>query len=79
MYQMMCTEYTKHIEAAKTKYFRKKVEDASQDQLFKFVDKFLNVKKASILPNHELSKELAERFSKHFKMKIASIQRELHI
>ena len=54
--QMTCTEYTKHIEAAKTEYFRKKVEDASHDQLFKFVDKFLNVKKAPILPKHESSK-----------------------
>ena len=39
MYQMVCTEYTKHIEAAKTKYFRKRVEDTSHDQLFKFVEK----------------------------------------
>ena len=77
MYQMICTEYTKHIEAAKTEYFRKKVEDASHDQLFKFVDKFLNVKKAPILPKHESSKELAERFSEHFQMKIAGIRREL--
>ena len=38
MYQMICKEYTKHIEAAKTEHFRKKVQD---DQLFKFVDKFL--------------------------------------
>ena len=45
------------IEAAKTEYFRKKVEDASHDQLFKFVDKFLNVKKAPILPKHESSKD----------------------
>ena len=77
MYQMICTEYTKHIEAAKTEYFRKKVEDASHDQLFKFVDKFLNVKKAPILPKHESSKELAERFSEHFQMKITGIRREL--
>ena len=77
MYQMICTEYTKRIEAAKTEYFRKKVEDASRDQLFKFVDKFLNVKKAPILPKHESSKELAERFSEHFQMKIAGIRREL--
>ena len=77
MYQMICTEYTKHIVAAKTEYFRKKVEDASHDQLFKFVGKFLNVKKAPILPKHESSKELAERFSEHFQMKIAGIRREL--
>ena len=69
--------YTKHIEAAKTEYFRKKVKDASHDQLFKFVYKFLNVKKAPILPKHESSKELAERFSEHFQMKIAGIRREL--
>ena len=78
MYQMICTEYTKYIEAAKTEYFKKKIEDASHDQLFKFVDKFLNVKKAPILPKHESSKELAERFSVHFQMKIAGIPRELY-
>ena len=53
----------------KTEYFSKKVEDASHDQLFKFVDKFLNVKKAPILPKHESSKELAERFSENFQTK----------
>ena len=77
MHKMRCTEHTKLFEAAKTEYFRKKVEDTSHDQLFKFVDKFLNVKKAPIFPKYESSKELAERLREHFQMKIAGIQREL--
>ena len=48
------SQQSQHIEAAKTEYFRKKVEDASHDQLFKFVDKFLNVKKAPILPKTQI-------------------------
>ena len=59
MYQMVRTEYTKHIEAAKTEYFRKRVEDTSNNQLLKF----LNVKKVQILPRHESGKEPAERFT----------------
>ena len=58
MYQMICTEYTKHIEAAKTEYFRKKVEDASHDQLFKFVDKFLIVKRLQSCANTNQAKNL---------------------
>ena len=77
MYQTICSEYTKHIKAAKSDHFRKKVEDTSHDQLFKFVDKILNVKKAPVLPKHDSNKELDERFREHFKMKIASVRREL--
>ena len=77
MYKMIYTEHIKLFEAAKTEYFRKEIEDTSHDQLFKFVDKFLNVKKAPILPKYESSKEIAERLSEHFQMKIAGIRHEL--
>lgn len=70
---MICIEYIKYIEVVKIEYFRKKVEDVSYDQLFKFVDKFFNVKKVLILFKYELSKEFVERFSEYFQMKIVGI------
>ena len=74
MYQVICTKYTSHLEAAKTEYLKKKSENSSDNQLFKFVDELLNVKTVPILPKHESSKELAERFSEHFQSKIAKIR-----
>lgn len=70
---MIFIEYIKYIEVVKIEYFRKKVEDVSYDQLFKFVDKFFNVKKVLILFKYVLSKEFVERFSEYFQMKIVGI------
>ena len=79
MYQAACTRYTQLLDATKMQYFKKKVADARQNKLFKFIDKMSNVKTPPILPKHDSAKELAERFSEHFESKIINIRRELII
>ena len=36
MYQVICTKYTSHLEAAKAEHLKKKVENSNDKQLFKF-------------------------------------------
>lgn len=77
MYQEICTKYSQLLEATKVNYFKQKVTGSNQKQLFKFVDEMLNVKMTPLLPKHESTKELAERFSEHFESKIVNLRREL--
>ena len=67
------------IKKAKTDYHSRQVEDCGKDtkQLFKVVNKLLNRKQSSPLPDHRCDKDLANQFSKFFTDKIANIRLSL--
>lgn len=73
IFKTHCHFYTNLMNASKTEYYRSQVRNASQTQLFQFVDKLSNVRSAQILPSHESAGLLSERFSQYFSEKIANL------
>ena len=61
----------------KRSYFAKKIEDCNGNSkaLFNSLDKLLDERQETVLPSHESSSELAERFQSYFRDKISNIRK----
>ena len=65
------------IEIAKTDFYKNKVKEANQKDLFKFVNELVKPNYPKNLPTHDSPKELADRFCEFFSSKITKIRNEL--
>ena len=65
------------IDTAKTDFYKNKVKEANQKDLFKIVNELIKPNDPKPLPTHDSPKELADRFCEFFSSKIAKIRHEL--
>jgi len=67
------------INKSKVGYFSEKVSASKGNQkaLFRLTNELLHLRDTGVLPHHQSTKELAERFSKYFQQKIKIIRRDL--
>ena len=63
IYKNECRTYTDALNSTKSSYYKVKIADADNNQLFRTIDSLIKVKRVPLLPTHSSSKELAQRFS----------------
>ena len=69
--------YNHLLAEAKRDYFQSKVQNSTSKELYKVCNRLLNQEQQSVLPSHECTKELADKFVKYFIDKIAEIRKNL--
>ena len=72
-----CTLYYDAIKSAKQDYYRKRISNTDQSQLFNLIDDLLTVKSAPPLPSHDSPQVLANSFADFFDNKIVSLKERL--
>ena len=72
-----CTLYYDAIKSAKQDYYRKRISNSDQSQLFNLIDDLLTVKSAPPLPSHDSPQVLANSFADFFDNKIVSLKERL--
>ena len=77
IYHEICRKYSRSLKATKASYYKKKVEESNQKQLFKFVDKLFNIKCAPTLPKYDSLE--TESFAEFFESKIINLRRDLSV
>ena len=77
MYRDMCRGYTSALNTAKADYYRAKISNSSNNQLFRLIDGLFRVKSISPLPSYDSLPTLAEEFSSYFHSKIQKLRDEL--
>ena len=78
IYQDQCCSYTALLEHNKTQYYKFKIENAEQRDLFRLIDGMFHVKSVPPLPSHDSVEELTEKFSSHFVGKISKLHQRLN-
>ena len=74
MYRDMCRGYTSALNTAKADYYRAKISNSSNNQLFRLIDGLFRVKSISPLPSYDSLPTLAEEFSSYFHSKIQKLR-----
>ena len=77
IYKNECRTYTDALNSTKSSYYKVKIADADNNQLFRTIDSLIKVKRVPLLPTHSSSKELAQRFSDFFQSKILKLMDNL--
>ena len=77
MYRNMCRGYTSALNTVKAYYYRAKISNSSNNQLFRLIDGLFRVKSISPLPSYNSLPALAEEFSSYFHYKIQKLRDEL--
>ena len=77
IYKNECRTYTDALNSTKSSYYKVKIADADNNQLFRKIDSLIKVKRVPLLPTHSSSKELAQRFSNFFQSKILNLMDNL--
>ena len=70
MYRAMCDTYTASLDEAKAAYYKAKISNSNNQQLFQLIDSLFKVKATPPLPSCDSLPELAEAFSNYFNQKI---------
>ena len=78
MYREHCRLYTDAIKSAKMNYYKAKISESDQRQLFSLIDALFKVKTVPPLTSHESTKRLAEDFTDFFANKIQDLKDNLH-
>ena len=78
MYREHCVLYTDAIKSAKMNYYKAKISESDQRQLFSLIDGLFKVKTVPPLPSHESTQRLAEDFTDFFANKIQDLKDNLH-
>ena len=78
MYRDQYQIYTAALHSAKLTYYKAKISESDNNQLFTMVDGLFKVKRLPPLPSHVSSRSLAEDFGEIFRSKIEKIRDCLH-
>ena len=78
IYQTKCKVYNEQINQAKNQYIQAKISDCDQKDLFHVVRQLTSPVHAHILPQHECSAQLANRFADYFQEKIKHLRDDLN-
>ena len=78
MYRDQCQIYTATLHSAKSTYYKAKISESDNYQLFRMVDGLFKVKRLPPLPSHVSSRSLAEDFGEFFHSNIEKIRDCLH-
>nr|XP_054773056.1 uncharacterized protein LOC129281089 [Lytechinus pictus] len=73
IYRDACKQHDETLKKAKTDHLTAEIAGCDTKQLFRFVRRFSNPSRESILPDHDDDKELADRFGEFFHKKIQTI------
>jgi len=71
-----CEQYNSLLERTKTTYYKNKIQEANQKELFRLVDSLFKANK-NILPRHESQDTLANEFNNFFINKIRCIMKDI--
>ena len=77
MYRTMCDTYTASLDEAKAAYYKAKISNSNNQQLFQLIDSLFKVKATPPLPSCDSLPELAEAFSNYFHQKIKTMREDL--
>lgn len=78
MYRDQCQIYTAALHSAKSTYYKVKISESDNHQLFNMVDGLFKVKRLPPLPSHVSCHSLAEDFSEFFHSKIEKLRDRLY-
>ena len=77
IYREKCRAYGSALNAAKFDYYRNRISDADQNQLFQMINGLFKVRQVHLLPSHTSLPSLVEKFPDHFSSKIQSLRTNL--
>ena len=77
MYRAMCDDYTTALDTAKSEYYKAKISNSNNQQLFRLIDSLFKVKVIPPLPSCDSLPQLAEAFSNYFLKKIYTLRDDL--
>ena len=76
-YRAMCDDYTTALDTAKSEYYKAKISNSNNQQLFRLIDSLFKVKVIPPLPSCVSLTQLAETFSNYFLKKIQTLRDDL--
>ena len=77
LYRDKCDEYTAALNVAKSQYYKAKISECNNQQLFQMIDGLFQVKNTTPLPTHTSLPHSAEEFSSFFQTKIQKLRDNL--
>ena len=73
----MCDDYTTALNIAKSEYYKAKISNSNNQQLFRLIDSLFKVRVIPPLPSCDSLPQLAEAFSNYFLKKIYTLRDDL--
>ncbi|KAL9978237.1 hypothetical protein ACROYT_G015732 [Oculina patagonica] len=74
IYREQCRSYATLLENTKAQYYKSKIEEADQKDLFRLIDGMFHLKPVPIFPSHDNVEQLTEKFSCYFIDKIEGLR-----